>query len=388
MDYLPETIVNDNFLTLLGQVLKDDLSLRSTSELRLRFFQPDFSWQVLVDLASAHELLPPLIFSLRQRRLLPPVPSGLMADARMAYVTTRLEVAYCAHLDRQADLRAQLSKALVALNGEGIIPVLLKGAVHLTLPPSEWHEARGMRDLDILVRASEAEKANRALSSLGYQSDHDPPPIDRHLPELRIPGRAGTIEIHTEALAFNARYAFSTDEVWARTETRSFAGTTFRALAPEWHLLHGLLHHQLADRGYARRMLALKGLWEFARVGGEISGLGWRAISSHAEERCILAILSSWCIQANLLFGLDVPQELLTSEAGQKHAEATLRHARRSYGLRQALFFADKLLFAFAPETLALRYGEGGPALASAVRHIAFLWRRRNPMARRWLGRS
>jgi hypothetical protein len=306
----------------------------------------------------------------------------------MAYVTNRLEEAYSEHLERQADLKAQLTTAVGALNGEGIIPILLKGAVHLTMPTSEWHEARSMRDLDILVRASEAEKANRALSSLGYQSDDDPPPIDRHLPELRIPRRAGTIEIHTEALAFNARYALSTDEVWARTETRSFAGTTFRALAPEWHLLHGLLHHQLADRGYARQMLALKGLWEFARVGGEISWVGWRAISSHAEERCIFAILSSWCIQANLLFGLDVPQELLTSEAGQRHAEATLRHARKSYGLRQALFFADKLRFAFAPETLALRYGEGGPVVASAVRHIAFLWRRRNSMAGRWLGWS
>jgi hypothetical protein len=94
MDYLPQTIVNDNFLTLLGRVLNDDVSSRSTSELRLRFFQPDFSWQLLVDLASAHELLPPLIFSLRQRRLLPPVPSGLMGDARMVYVTTRLEAAY------------------------------------------------------------------------------------------------------------------------------------------------------------------------------------------------------------------------------------------------------------------------------------------------------
>jgi hypothetical protein len=36
-------------------------------------------------------------------------------------------------------------------------------------------------------------------------------------------------------------------------------------------LLHGLLHHQLADRGHARHMLAIKGLWEFSRVGTEVS---------------------------------------------------------------------------------------------------------------------
>ena len=46
-----------------------------------------------------------------------------------------------------------------------------------------------------------------ALVLLGYQPDNDPPPIDRHLPELRLPRRAGAIEIHTEALSFSARHA-------------------------------------------------------------------------------------------------------------------------------------------------------------------------------------
>ena len=55
--------------------------------------------------------------------------------------------------------------ALAALNADGIVPVLLKGAVHLTLPQAEWHQARAMRDLDILVRAEHAERANKILSS-------------------------------------------------------------------------------------------------------------------------------------------------------------------------------------------------------------------------------
>ncbi len=355
LDRLAPTIVNDELLVLLGRVLAINATSQLTSELRSRFFRPNFSWQALVDLAVAHEILPPLIFALKERFLLPPVPTTLGPQAHTAHVTSRLEVAYVEHLERQADLRSQLTTALGALNGEGIVPALLKGAVHLTALQSKRHQARGMRDLDILVRASEANKADRILSALGYRPDHDPPSLGRHLPELRLPGRAGTIEIHTEALSFNARHALSTDEVWSRTETRSFAGTTFRALSPEWHLVHGLLHHQLANHGYARRMLALKGLWEFASVGGEISPPRWRVVIAHAEQRRILAMLSSWCIQAHRLFGLDAPQELLTSETGRNHADATFRNARRSQGMRQALFLADKLRFAFAPKTLALR---------------------------------
>jgi hypothetical protein len=176
-------------LALLGGVLENDPTPQSAGELRLRFFQPGFSWQALVDLAVAHEVLPPLILTLRQRALLLPLPASLSEEKRAAHVTSRLAAAYLQHLDRQADLRDQLKTATGALNNKGIVPTLLKGAVHLTRTQPEWHEARGMRDLDILVRTSEAENAYEVLLSLGYRPDDDPPPIDRHLPELRLPHR-------------------------------------------------------------------------------------------------------------------------------------------------------------------------------------------------------
>ena len=203
---------------MLGRVLENDPTPQSTGELRLRSFQPGFSWQALVDLAVAHEVLPPLIFTLSQRDLLPPLPTTLSEESRAAHVTSRLTAAYLQHLDRQADLRQQLKTATGALNSQGIVPILLKGAVHLTRTQPEWHEARGMRDLDILVRTSEVENAYRALVSLGYQPDNDPPPIDRHLPELRLPRRAGAMEIHTEALSFSARRALTTEEIFDRAE--------------------------------------------------------------------------------------------------------------------------------------------------------------------------
>lgn len=299
-------------------------------------------------------------------------------------MTTRLNEAYRRHLKRQEDLRDQLVVALRALNDEGCIPVLLKGASHLTRNDTAWHEARSMRDIDILVRHFDAEKSNQALLSLGYQVDHDPPPLDRHLPELRLPGRAGTVEIHTEALSFAARHALSTEEVWKHARSGNFSGASFFALPTEWHLLHGLLHHQLSDRGHARRMLALKGLWEFANVASDVSPTGWGTIIAHSEQRRVFPLLSSWAIQAHRLFGLSVPDALMTSKPGVRHAEATFVRARRSQTVRQALFLADKLSFAFAPATLAQRYKGGAPA-ASALRHVAFLWRRRRPMARRWL---
>jgi len=141
------------------------------------------------------------------------------------------------------------------------------------------------RYIGTLVRGT---RATRVLSSLGYQSDHDPPPLDRHLPEMRLPGRCGAVEVHIEALSFNARSALSTEEVWRVTEARNYSGANFLALPPQWHLLHGMLHHQLSDRCHARRILALKGLWEFANVARDVPPSGWNAIIAHANEREIV----------------------------------------------------------------------------------------------------
>jgi hypothetical protein len=132
-------------------------------------------------------------------------------------------------------------------------------------------------------------------------------------------------------------------------------------------------------------MLALKGLWEFANVAREVSPSGWEAIIAHAEERDILTALSSWAVQANRLFGLSCPAILLASASGINHADATFKRAYQPMTLRQAFFFCDKLSFAFAPSTMMQRYGRASGA--AALRHMAFLWRRRGQAARRWLGR-
>lgn len=386
MDRLPETIVDDDLLSVLGEIMAAPIP-QSSGGLFAKMFQPDFSWQALVNLAVDHDILPALIFALKSRSLLPPVPKTLSEEAKAAHVTSRLVAAYQQHLDRRTMLSDQLKSALSALNKAGIVPLLLKGSFHLTLTKPAWHEARSMRDLDILVPPSDAERAYRVLMDLGYRPDQDLMPFDRHLPELWLVGGAGTVELHLEALSFSARHALTTKEVWDLAQPLEFAGRKCKALPAEWHMLHGLAHHQLADRGHTRRMLSLKGLWEFASVGAHVSPQGWQSVSEHAVQRGIYDVLSSWCVQAHRLFKLKAPEELLTAKAGHQHAEATFRRARLPYRLRQALFVTDKLRYAFAPETLAFRYGEDKGLSRGALRHAGFLWRHRNQMARRWLGR-
>jgi len=123
LDHLPPTVTDDDLLALLGSVLAVAPTPPATASIRLQFFRPGFSWQALVDLAVAHEVLPPLIFSLNDRSLLPPVPAKLDDEGRTAHVTSRLAAAYAEHLARQADLQDQLIGTLAALDAQGMVPV-------------------------------------------------------------------------------------------------------------------------------------------------------------------------------------------------------------------------------------------------------------------------
>jgi hypothetical protein len=378
LDHLTPSITDTKLLTLFGRILEVKTTPESISSLRLSFYQPGFSWQELVNFAVAQEVLPPFILALNERGLLPPVPAALPESARLEHVTSRLAAAYQQHLERQECLREQLFAILSTLNRAGVVPVLLKGAMHLTQATPRWHKARGMRDLDILVPTCDAEKSKQLLLSEGYVTERVAPPIDQHLPELHLPNGAGAVELHVEALAFPARHALTTDEVWMLAEQRSFGGGSARTLPAEWHMFHGMLNHQLADHGHARRLLTIKGLWEFTMVGSQLSPNAWHSLIDHAKRRDIVDILASWVIQANRLFNLPIPHELEISSEAYKHAVATFKRACAPFAIRRALFVADKLLFGFNRETLAVRYGsiDTDGLGKTALRHLMFLLRR------------
>jgi lauroyl/myristoyl acyltransferase len=376
---LPPTIPGPELLRLLGRVLENDPRPQSTGELRLRFFQPGFSWQALVDFAIGHKVLPPLIVALKERSLLLPVPSTLGEKAAASHVTSRLVAAYREHEARQTDLREQLRTVTRALNQNGIVPILLKGAAELIDTNTPWRQAREMRDLDLLVHKFEADAAYQLLVSLGYWPEKALPHHPHHLPELRLPRHAGAIEIHTEILEFSARHALSTEDVIDRAELQAFDDAKLKVLPLEWRLLHHLLHYQLVDRGHARRRLALKGLWEFSKLGGELSEPQWQNIIQHAVQRKFLEMLSSWTVQAKLLFGLNAPGQLMAFKAGINHAETTFSWARRSYFLRKTAFITDTLTYSFSPKTLAQRYPENENTGRAALRHVNFLLRHRLP---------
>jgi hypothetical protein len=380
LELLPPTITADD-LTLVGEILRLRPTAQETGALRAKLFGDGSSWQRLVDVANAHAVLPPCICALKDRALLLPLPRSARPDGSpVRHVTQTLEDVFTRHLARRAALRGELAAVVAALNRGGIAPLLIKGARYLTDDHPPWSEARGMRDLDILVPRASGAAAVSALQADGYAAANGEVPTDHHLPEMRRAGRHFSVELHTEALGYAGRRLLATDQLWAVALPGHLDNLELRVLPPAWHMLHALVHHQVSDRGYARRLLAIKDVWEFAAMADGLAPADWLAIADQMRGAGA-DILGSFIAQAELMLGLAPPELAAPSAAARAHAAATLRRAQSPLWLRRVLFTADKLAFAFAPQTLAVRYPERNRnPIAVTARHIGFLLRHHGGM--------
>lgn len=113
---------------------------------------------------------------------------------------TYIRQIYRRNVLRNERLAGQLEEAVIAMNGQGVTPVLLKGAATLATAPVERRGVRLMSDLDIMVMPDEAEGAVTALRAIGYQiHERSLPDSQRWYVELNRPRDVGTIDLQRAA---------------------------------------------------------------------------------------------------------------------------------------------------------------------------------------------
>lgn len=166
-----------------------------------------------------------------------PVPAGAEPLRRMAMLTTF----HLMHLEKR------LKETVAALAAEGMPVVLLKGAgLAYTAYPA--FTARQMADLDLLVEAGAAERAQRVLAGAGWAAPDGPEAAafygsHHHLPPMhdrRVPSAA--LELHTELFIAGHPLGLTAAAVWAEARPVRVGGA--RAFVPHPHhqLLHCCLH--------------------------------------------------------------------------------------------------------------------------------------------------
>ncbi|MBI5876704.1 MAG: nucleotidyltransferase family protein [Chloroflexi bacterium] len=198
----------------------------------------------LVEAAEQHGLAPLVYSHLSDAGALPPG-----AQRPLAALTLR-------HRQAAAARAQALAEVLHLFAREQIDVLVLKGAAlaHLVYPSPDL---RPMRDVDLLVRAPDAERAWRLLAQAGFALPESPahglPARHHHLASAKRPmqGTTISIEIHQCVSLNEPRRAPRTYDDWAAGSLPfEFGGAAARAPAREELLWHVYRHALCMPLGY------------------------------------------------------------------------------------------------------------------------------------------
>lgn len=319
----------------------------------------DSEWVEVIALANAHLLGATLFEALRQGRR----DGELPADVR-DYLALLREM----NGRRNEALRAQAREILEVFGAAGITPLLLKGGATLLDPEDPLHQARMMRDLDILVPHRAQDAAVALLRDLGYRVHERYPPDHHAYGEFARDGAAGTVDLHTELI--DPSYLLPAQELRQRARPLANGESAVLIPAPTDRILHHLLHAQIHHRGqFYRGELRLDQLYDFAALSHRFAGeIDWRFIEHRLAAHRLSLPLQSYLLAAGHLFGLPWPLASEPEFSAKRHFRRCLLQLRHP-ALGRMLSPIANLRGAFAWHRMQALYGDHGGAARHRLRH-------------------
>lgn len=258
-------------------------------------------WPALADAARRSGTGGLVYRNLERAELLEALPPLHRQALRAAYAATLAD-----------NLRRLQAADLVhgALTEAGIIPLLLKGAA---LVETHYRDPgqRPMRDLDLLVRPTDLDRAESVLEQLGFRRRRTP---GRERSEdayyqrsyVRGPER---VELHM-ALCDESRYPVDVAALWSRARSVSWRGTTALTLDEADHLAYVALHAAL--HGYILPLTCLVDQSVLLRRSQAPATLAARAVEVARAWRAGTAVYLAFRL-AQRLVGAPFEDSLLAS---------------------------------------------------------------------------
>ncbi|MCK1359458.1 nucleotidyltransferase family protein [Bradyrhizobium sp. 199] len=212
---------------------------------------------------------------------------------------------------RNDRLANQLEEAVIAINGQGVTPVLLKGAATLATAPVERRGVRLMSDLDIMVVPDEAERAVAALAAIGYEiHDQARPESRRWYVELGRPRDVGTIDLQRAAPGPAYLYAGPGHALNHCVPSLLGRGRVY-VPTPTYRALMLIIHDQFQDYGYWLGQLDLRHLVELRDLS-DSEGLDWQDLASHVSGELMKNAVETQLLALAALLGVDIPRSMRT----------------------------------------------------------------------------
>ena len=259
-------------------------------------------WPRLVRLSGTHLMTPALAGPLGDRGLDPWVPAELRD-----YLAAMLDAAE----QRNLALRAQVAEVAAALNGIGVVPVLLKGAIRLIDGLWPAPALRFMNDLDLLVPETELWNCVARLAGAGWQPcDANRQDLAQHV-ILVHPDAPVRVELHRQPLGGELDGLLPATRMLARSTPVQLDGATVALPAIEDQLVHLVAHGTLQHAFLRNGRCVLRELAELKLLLGR------------AEERDVTLARERFAAHGQLL-AWEVCLELLARCLGGAPAAETL----------------------------------------------------------------
>lgn len=281
------------------------------------------NWSSLLRLAGNH-LVTPSLASVLQRH-------GLM-DRLPSQVSDYLQTIQALNQTRNATLRAQLTEIVGELNGIGLTPLLIKGA--LALFPDQYPSSvdRVMGDLDIVLPEDGLLPAQALLSRLGYKADvedfvwHSARERQRHhhLPPMQHCSLPVSVELHHRLLHSTADHALLHKNLKPEMVLYSDGG---RVLVPDptSRLVHSFLHSQVSHQLGTRRLVNIRNLLEFAMMAQHYrDDISIDGIKVSVRTKRLYELAEYWAV-AEAWLGAAFPARLARSPRQKRELWLTAR---------------------------------------------------------------
>ena len=235
----------------IGKCLTLNQYPEKTSSVKSEIGNNHFNWYYVIEVSSNQYVLPSFYVSLKKAGLQHLMPSNL--EKHLAHLTGL-------NKERNINIINEAFDICKALNHKGILPIFLKGTALLLegfYKPSE----RMVGDIDLLVSPEEMFEASEVLMQQGYEPlikfDKNIHRNIKHFPRLIHQQKVAAVEIHREVLHEKHQKKFGYSHFYI-TKRKFSEGCEYFLPSFENLVYHNMLHTQLNDKAYLKRIIVLR----------------------------------------------------------------------------------------------------------------------------------
>jgi hypothetical protein len=210
------------------------------------------------------------------------------------------------NLLRSDRLTQQLTETVEAINNQGVIPILFKGAARLATSARCRRGSRLMSDLDLMVRPDEIGATIEALRSIDYVVHAQPGLESNWWVELKRPRDVGMVDLHRELPGPAICYR-NLGELQQHCDLVSIGSGKAYIPTATYEAFILAIHDQFQDYDYWTGSIDLRHLLDLRDLVASAKGIDWEKLAALVPSRLVQNGVEKQLVALHALLDVEVP---------------------------------------------------------------------------------